>query len=761
MSNLRRTALFRAFAAADGNALPVIRPVMSLRPIADGSTEYELLVYGDIGESWWGESVTALGVVQQLQALPAGTTQINIRINSYGGSVSDGIAIYNALKRNSAKKVVSVDGVAMSSASLIAMAGDEIQMSSTSLLMIHAPWGVAQGNAQDMRVMADVLDTYANAMAGAYAAKTGETTADMLALLTDGVDHYYTGDQALVAKFADVLVDAVPDDEDDTAGTDTAAARAAGVQRLLAGAPDHVRQLAIAAAARHPVALPAPTKPRLRTANPSNSAAPATTTAAPLADLGDADMKIRKLFAAGFRNKLGAEGGEGGGGTTAPAATSVADIHAALRTRNDEIKAVLEPYMKRDGVAALYTDALADPSATVDSVRAKLLPILGAAAEPAGSAMHIEMGTTEPEKMRGAAEKFLLARYNVIKGDAADQARQGNPFNGSTIVGIAERMLVQAGVSTRAMGREEIARRVLAGGGQTSSDFPILLENVLHKVLVGGYTSSPFTWTRFCTTGTLVDYRPHGRYHLSSFSDLLPTNERGEYAEGVLGDAVKETITGQRKGRILEITPEAIINDDLGGLVRVAAALGQAAGRTIEKDVFALFAQNSGAGPTMSDGKSLFHADHGNIATTAAAPGVTSFDAARQQMANQMDPAKNDFLDISPAIWLGPLSLGGSARVINRSEYDPDATNKLQRPNMVLNMFKDLVDTPRLTGTPWYVLADPNAEPVFEVAFMDGVETPTLNQQTNYRTDGLAWKAVHRYGVAAIGWRGAIKNAGA
>lgn len=770
MRNLRPTALatfiamalgssgphFAAFAApADGGNLPVIRPLMVLRPVAE-TTEAELLIYGDIGDSWWGESVTALSVVQQLQALDAGTTQINVRINSYGGSVSDGIAIYNALKRHSARKVVTVDGVAMSSASLIAMAGDEVQMPSTSLLMIHAPWGFAQGNAQDMRVMADVLDTYASAMAGAYAAKTGKPTADMLALLADGVDHYYTGEQAVAEGFADAVVDLLAD-EGDTTADDNASARAAGVQRLLAGAPDHMRQLAIAAAARHPVALPQPGKPRVRAPDASQPAQPAAsaTTTATLADLGDADMKLRKLFAAGYRNKLGADGGEGGGSSAA----TVADVHAALRARNDEIKAVLEPYMKRDGVNALYVEALADPSATADTVRAKLLPILGGSAEPAGTGMHIEAGTTETEKLRGAAEQIILARYNVIKGADADKARQGNPFMRSTMIGMAEQFLIRGGVNTRTMGREEIARRVLAA--QTTSDFPVLLENVLHKVLVGGYNATPFTWTRFCATGTLMDYRPHGRYHLSSFSDLKEADEHGEYENGVLGDGAKETIQGKRKGRILELTPEVLINDDLGALIRVAGALGQAAGRTIEKDVYALFAMNGGAGPTMSDGNPLFHATHNNIAGTAAAPGVASVDAARVQMANQMDPGGNDFLDIMPAIWLGPLSLGGTARVTNRSEFDPDASNKLQRPNIVRDVFKDIIDTPRLSGTGWYVLADAATEPVFEVAFLDGVQTPTLEQELNFRTDGIAWKAAHRYGAGAVGWRGAIKNAGA
>lgn len=288
---------------------PVIRPLMVLRPQADAANTYELLIYGDIGDSWWGESVTALSIVQQLQALDPAVTQINVRINSFGGSVSDGLAIHSALRRHAARKVVTVDGVAMSSASLIAMAGDEVQMPQASMLMVHAPWGLAQGNAQDMRTMADVLDTYANAMASAYARKTGKPAADMLALLTDGVDHYYTGDQAVAEGFADAVIDPL---QDAATADNQAAARAEGAQRLLGNAPDNIRQLAVAAAARHPVNLPEPGKPRmvvpdgidmselstaLATASGQRALVAALTTAASAND-GDITMKIRKLYAA-------------------------------------------------------------------------------------------------------------------------------------------------------------------------------------------------------------------------------------------------------------------------------------------------------------------------------------------------------------------------------------------------------------------------------------------------------------------------------
>jgi hypothetical protein len=162
----------------------------------------------------------------------------------------------------------------------------------------------------------------------------------------------------------------------------------------------------------------------------------------------------------------------------------------------------------------------------------------------------------------------------------------------------------------------------------------------------------------------------------------------------------------------------------------------------------------------MNDGLTLFHADHGNIAAVAAVPSVASFDASRQQMGNQKDPGGNDFLDITPAIWLGPLSLGGSARAVNAAEYDDDSQKNQRKPNISRGMYRDVVDSPRLSGTAWYSFADPNIEPVIEVAFLDGVREPRLEQETNFRTDGLSWKATHRYGTAGIGYRGATRNAG-
>lgn len=169
------------------------------RANAAGEQSAEVFIFGDIGESWWGESVTAADFVKEIAALDV--SALTVRINSYGGSVSDGLAIYNALRRHKATVTTAIDGVAMSIASLIAMAGDEVEMAENAILMIHAPWGGLYGNSKEMRDYADVLDKMAGAMATSYAARSGKSIEDMLALLTDGEDHYYTADEALAEGF--------------------------------------------------------------------------------------------------------------------------------------------------------------------------------------------------------------------------------------------------------------------------------------------------------------------------------------------------------------------------------------------------------------------------------------------------------------------------------------------------------------------------------------------------------------------------------
>lgn len=136
--------------------------------VTEGDTA-DLDIYGDISSwSWSGDNISAANLSRQLEEL-GDVSQINVHINSYGGEVAEGLAIYNALRRHKAKVVTTCDGFACSIASVIFMAGDERLMSKASLLMIHNAWTSAYGvNANDLRKLAEDMDAITARSKAAY-----------------------------------------------------------------------------------------------------------------------------------------------------------------------------------------------------------------------------------------------------------------------------------------------------------------------------------------------------------------------------------------------------------------------------------------------------------------------------------------------------------------------------------------------------------------------------------------------------------------
>lgn len=141
----------------------------------------ELLIYSDIGESFFGDSVSAISVKAQLDKMPAG--DLSVRINSPGGSVFDGFAIYNLIKQYKGTVTVYVDGLAASAASVVAMAGEKIIMADNALMMIHDPWAMSMGTAEEMRQTASLLDKIKDSIVGTYVSRTGLDAADVAAMM--------------------------------------------------------------------------------------------------------------------------------------------------------------------------------------------------------------------------------------------------------------------------------------------------------------------------------------------------------------------------------------------------------------------------------------------------------------------------------------------------------------------------------------------------------------------------------------------------
>jgi ATP-dependent protease ClpP protease subunit len=487
----------------------------------------ELEIFGDIGESWWAEeSITAKSISKELK--PLSGRELTVRINSYGGSVSDGLAIYNALRRHSqtAKVTTSVEGVAMSIATLIAMAGDEREMAANALYMVHAPWGVSMGNAKDMRKTADMLDKYADAMASAYA-RSALTESEVKALLTDGEDHFYNAEEAEASGFV------------------------TAIRQDLPIAASYIKnRYTQAAASGNTIQASAPQPPK---------ESPMTT-----------------------ETPKGAEN---------PAPVNVASIEAAaqakalesIKARASEIRAMFKPFLARDGISALQDACLDDVSLSLDTVSAKLLTELGKEAEPIASNPRVESGADASEKFKAGVSASLQHRMGLAKDDRA------NEFRGKSLSDLAALSLELKGKSTKGMTKSEIAGKVLAA--HSTSDFPLLLADSANKQLQAAYGAFPAIWDRLASVGSVSDFKTISILKLGSFSSLATKLEGAEYTAGTMSEE-REQLTASTKGKYIQCTREMLINDDLSAFSRMASMLGQAAARTVNADVLGILTAN-------------------------------------------------------------------------------------------------------------------------------------------------------------------------
>lgn len=168
---------------------------------AEADDAATISIYDVIGEDWDGGGWTARRVAGALRAI--GKKDVTVAINSPGGDVFEGLAIYNLLREHPAAVHVKVMGMAASSASIVAMAGDTIAMGRGSLMMIHNAWGVVIGNRHDLRATADILEKIDGAMAGIYEARTGLDAKAIGKLMDD--ETYLAAAEAVEKGFADSI----------------------------------------------------------------------------------------------------------------------------------------------------------------------------------------------------------------------------------------------------------------------------------------------------------------------------------------------------------------------------------------------------------------------------------------------------------------------------------------------------------------------------------------------------------------------------
>ena len=555
-------------------------------------------------------------------------------------------------------------------------------MPENAMMMIHKPWGIQGGDAEDMRKYADLLDKVENTLIPAYANKTGKTPEELAEMLS--AETWLNGKECVEQGFADKLAEPL------VAMASIKSRKLEDFENMPKAMKDMLFKPQGNAGASAPQATPAQPAPT----EPVNQA------------------------------------------PTAPV-DNTAQVQAELNKRNADIKAVFAPFGTTHN--DLLVECLGDLTITAEQAKDKLLAKLGAGTTPSATATpYAGNGNIVGDSVK----QSLLARAGLIK-DKADI--KDNAYSAMTLREMARASLVDRGIGVS--GNNAMSMIGLAFT-HSSSDFGQILIDVAHKSLLKGWETATENFDQFTSRGTLTDFRPANRVGLGDFGYLPEVGEGEEYTYGTIGDEGARVALATY-GQLFSITRQTIINDDMHILTKIPEKMGQAARATIAKLVFAILTGNAIA----QDGKALFDASHKNTLTGAALD-VTNIDKAIQLM-NGFVNSRGEPLAIEPEFMLVPTSLHTRAKqVLGSASVEGADVN-----SGIINPIRDVV--PALKSArlqiadpkSWYLI---NKEAI-EVSYLDGIDTPYMEQQNGFTVDGVATKVRIDAGVNVIDYRGVVK----
>lgn len=406
----------------------------------------------------------------------------------------------------------------------------------------------------------------------------------------------------------------------------------------------------------------------------------------------------------------------------------------------------------RLGLERTIAEDLVSRGVDLDAARRTILDTLAERSEQTRTFPQVAVplgGRDERVTRRDAVATALLHRYSPTLFPLSDPARD---YRGMTLLELAREFLSSAGVNARGLSRDEIATRAL----HSTSDFPEVLSAVTNKTLRQAYEVYPRTFVPFCRQVLATDFKAMHRVQIGEAPQLLKVNESGEFKRGAIAES-KESYRIETYGRVVGITRQVLINDDLDAFTRIPAMYGTAIA-TLESDVvWAIITANA----PMADGVALFHATHKNLASTGTAIGVTSVGEGRAAMAKQTGLDKKTVLNIRPAYLIVPASLELAAEQLVAQNLVPRQTGDVvpQSIRTLTPIAEPRLDTLSLTA--WYLAANPAQIDTIEYAYLEGQQGAYIETRNGFDVDGVEIKCRLDFGAKAIDWRGFYKNVGA
>ncbi|WP_135451141.1 prohead protease/major capsid protein fusion protein [Tabrizicola caldifontis] len=399
-----------------------------------------------------------------------------------------------------------------------------------------------------------------------------------------------------------------------------------------------------------------------------------------------------------------------------------------------------------------FAEDLVKRGVSVDESRRLILDQVAAKSDETRTFPHVSVplgGRDERITRRDAVANALLHRYSPTLFPLEDAARQ---YRGMTLLELARESLGNAGVNTRGLSRDEVATRAL----HSTSDFPEILSAVTNKTLRQAYDAYPRTFALFCRQVLATDFKSMHRVQLGEAPQLLEVGESGEFKRGTLGES-KESYKVKTYGRVVAITRQTLINDDLDAFTRIPAMYGNSIAQLESDVVWGIITAN----PAMADGNALFHTTHKNLAGTGAALDVASVGAARAAMALQTGLDRKTVLNIRPAFLIVPAALELKAEQLVAQNLVPADSAKVV-PQSIRTLSP--ISEPRLdaaSATAWYLAASPNQIDTIEYAYLEGQQGAYIETRNGFDVDGVEIKCRLDFGAKAIDWRGLYKNPGA
>ncbi len=416
------------------------------------------------------------------------------------------------------------------------------------------------------------------------------------------------------------------------------------------------------------------------------------------------------------------------------------DIRAEERVRISAIQGAFRAAGMDEALARNFIES----GASVDSAREHVLNDLAKRSKTNGSnGVRITAGDQDDTqmKLRGISEA-IETRIGIGK-----PTELSSDFRSFSAYDLAKECLVLKGINIRGMDRFAIATRAL----HSTSDFPSILSAATNKVLRNAYAIAPDTYGFFTQKRPVNDFKLVNVYGPGTMPGLLEVPEGSEYKRGTIGE-ISDSYGIKKYGRVLGFTEEMLINDDLGAFSDMPAKWGRAV-RSLEANL----AWNTIIGnPVMYDGVTLFNASHGNLALTPSAMSVTTIGEAIAALEVQQGlPGETiDYLNITAKYLIVPPALKGLALQLT-AQFNP-ATFGTVNPYNYLTVVSD----PRLSGTAWYVAADPAGGETVQHLYLQGREGPQLDERIGFDVDGIEYKVKHYAAFKALDWRWIYKNAG-